>query len=159
MLCAFITFVAGIVGAISPLAKGLKEEIFVNNISAGSSEWTGFQMIWGQAKSDSQDALPIVSGTLAAWILIVIAALCCMVFLFRRNGNVKYILTLGGICALVSGILFFCSKNLIGVSDSSGTLLGITGTTKYTLEIGLLLPAILGCIGGTTGLIGGFASK
>jgi hypothetical protein len=158
-LCGFVTFGTGLAGAILPFAKGLKEEVFVSGTSMGTTEWTGFQMIWGQPKTDDQSALPVVGGTLAAWILLIVAALAALFFVFWKNKNTRYVLVLAGICALIGGILFFCSKSLIGVSDSSGSLAGITGQVKYTLETGLLLPAILGCVGGASGIVGGLVSK
>jgi hypothetical protein len=159
VFCGLGMFAFGVAGAVLPMAKGLKEEVLVNGTSMGSSEWTGFQMIWGQVENDNQSSLPVVGGTLAAWILLLVAVLASLVFFFWKNKNAKFVLALGALCAIVGGILFFFSKNLIGVSDSTGTLFGITGQTKYTLETGLLLPAIFGCVSGASGLVGSILEK
>jgi hypothetical protein len=148
IISGFLLFVLGGMGAVLPLALGIREVASVSGTNIATIDYTGFEMIWGRAETDSQTALPVVAGTLTAWILIVLAALLGLAALFTHEKSLSAgSLALGGLFALVAGILFFCAKPLTGMNDSTGLI-----DYSYSLGAGFILPAIFGCVGGAQSL-------
>src|SRR5574344_2422551 len=147
--CAFFLFALMTASCVLPLLEGLTYDSVVSGISVASGSFKGFDLIWGRPESDSQTAMSIMPGLLAAWILLLVAALGGLLVLFlsmkgKKKSKSETLLAFFGLCALTAGILFFCAKPLSSHND--GSLTGL-GYTTFKLGLGFLLPAIFGITG------------